>query len=221
MDENVEPQELSSDEEEEESSGHPIETKETVIQNIANGFRYHKNGPAQPYNWNKDDLIKMTKLIKEAAKKVTRGRRKIRAIRYDGKEFPGGLLGWVNNVRKGLYFSDNPNVNRGPVFKSGEKSNHWLWNFVSETLLAEVDFWTKIHKANQKCDPEQSKYPDLEKLIFRHPDDFVGGLWTDFEKHWQRFVDEMRLVLSYLPFASTLFIVPTCPVMLYVIYENP
>ena len=192
MDDDIEPQEISSDEDSPEPAGHPVESKAEVLQNIANGFRYHKNGPAQPYNWGKDDLAKMTTLIKEASKSVVRGRRKIRAIRHDGKEFPGGLLGWVNNVRKGIYFGDNPSVQRGPVYKSGEKSNHWLWNFVSETLLAEVDFWTKIHSDNQIGDPKNSKYPDLEKLIFRHPDDFVGGLWTDFEKHWQRFVNEMR-----------------------------
>ena len=192
--ENEEPYEHSSDEDEDAESnlGHFIEDRATVIHNIANGFKYHKNGPAQPYDWDTTDFAKMDKLIRETAKKVTKGRRKIRAVRHDGTEFPGGLLGWVNNVRSGVYFSDNPNVSRGDSFTSGERSNFWLWNFVSETLLAEVDFWTKIHKANQKCDPSQSRYPDLEKLIFRHPDDFVGGLWCDFEKHWQKFVDEMR-----------------------------
>ena len=134
----------------------------------------------------------MTKLINDAARRVKKGRRKIRAIKHDGSLFPGGLLGWVNNVRRGIYFSDNPNIDRGSPFLSGEKSNHWLWNYVSETLLAEVDYWTKIHKANQKVSPTETKYPDLDKLIFRHPDDFVGGLWHDFEKHWQKYVDEMR-----------------------------
>ena len=183
---------VESSDDEDEPTGHPIEEKNDVIQNIANGFRYHKNGPAQPYDWTKEDLAKMTRLIEDAAKRVKKGRRKIRAIKHDGTEFPGGLLAWVNCVRRGMYFSDNPNVQRGAPFTSGEKSNHWLWNYVSETLLAEVDYWTKIHKANQKANPSETKYPDINNLIFRHPDDFVGGLWCDFEKHWQRFVDEMR-----------------------------
>ena len=39
---------------------------------------------------------------------------------------------------------------------------------------------------------ELIQYPKIEDLVFRHNDDFVGGLWTDFEKHWQRFIDEIR-----------------------------
>ena len=182
----------SSSEDEVEDVGHPLEDKETVLRNLKNGFRYHKNGPAQMYDWSQDDIEKMTKIIHESVMKVKKGRRKIRAVNYMGQPFPGGLLGWVNSVRSGLYFRDNPKIDRGPVFKSGEKSNFWLWNFVSTTLLCEFDYWSEIHKQNAKVKPEDTKYPDISKLIFRNSDDFVGGLWCDFEGHWQRFVDEMR-----------------------------
>ena len=113
-------------------------------------------------------------------------------MNYQGKPFPGGLLGWVNAVRSGKYFGDNPKIDRGPVFVSGEKTNFWLWNFVSQTLLSEFDYWSDVHKQNAGKDPKDTRYPDVSKLIFRHSEDFVGGLWCDFEQYWQRFVDEMR-----------------------------
>ena len=182
---------ISSDEED-SPSGHPIEDKVTVLENLRNGFKYHKNGPAQPYEWDKKDMSVMTEMIKKQAASLTKGRRKVRAVGYDNVPLPDGLLGWVNSVRDGTYFSDNPNVERGPRFKSCEKSNFWLWNFVSRTLLAEFDYWTEVHKENKNCDPSKSRYPKLSQLIFRHPDDFVGGLWSDFQTHWQRFIDEMR-----------------------------
>ena len=47
---------IPSSDEEEENEGHPIEDKATVLQNLANGFKYHKNGPAQPYDWDNVDL---------------------------------------------------------------------------------------------------------------------------------------------------------------------
>ena len=183
---------MPSSDEDEENEGHPVEDKQVVLQNLANGFKYHKNGPAQPYDWTKDDMKYMSRLISDTSKRVSKGRKKIRAVKYDGTPFPGGLLAWVNGVRNGTYFSDNPKIQRGPVFKSGEKSNFWLWNFVSETLLAEVDYWSKVHKENQTVDPSQARYPDINQLIFRDKEDFVGGLWCDFEKHWQKFVAEMR-----------------------------
>ena len=40
---------VSSDEEDEENLGHPEETTEEVLKNLANGFKYHKNGPARGY----------------------------------------------------------------------------------------------------------------------------------------------------------------------------
>lgn len=175
-----------------EVTGHPLEDKRTVINNLKNGFKYHKNGPAQTYDWNDDDVAEMTKIIHESVSKIKKGRRAIRAVDYKGRPLPNGLLGWVNSVRRGDYFSDNPNINRGPIFKSGEKSNFWLWNFVSETLLSEFDYWSEIHKQNASVDPKDTKYPDISKLIFRHSEDFVGGLWCDFERHWEKFVNEMR-----------------------------
>ena len=182
---------LSSDSEEEDE-GHPLETKQQVIENLSKGFRYHKNGPAQQYDWNKEDIAKMTELIHSSVSKVKKGRRNVRAMNYKGEPFPGGLLGWVNSVRSGRYFADNPKINRGCEFKAGEKSNFWLWNFVSETLVQEFDYWTEWHKINKTLPADQVKYPDISKMIFRHSEDFVGGLWTDFSKHWMRFVDEMR-----------------------------
>ena len=184
--------ENSSSDEDEVTEGHPLEDKVTVLRNLRNGFKYHKNGPAQMYDWSKDDIREMTKIIHGSIKKNSRARRKIRAVDYRGRPFPGGLLGWVNAVRTGHYFADNPRIERGPVIKGGERTNFWLWNFVSQTLLHEFDYWTEVHKKNATVDPKDTRYPDISKLIFRNSDDFVGGLWCDFEKYWQRFVDEMR-----------------------------
>ena len=183
---------LSSDSEDEIDLGHPMETKEQVIENLRKGFRYHKNGPAQQYDWNKEDISLMTEIIQNSVSKVKKGRRNVRAVNYKGEPFPGGLLGWVNSVRSGRYFSDNPKIERGCEFKAGDRSNFWLWNYVSETLVHEFDYWTEWHKVNKNLPPSDTKYPDISKLIFRHSEDFVGGLWTDFSKHWMRFVDEMR-----------------------------
>ena len=183
---------LSSDSEDEDESGHPMETKDEVLKNIRLGFKYHKNGPARQYDWNNDDIASMTKMIHDSVSKIKRGRRNVRAVNYHGQPFPGGLLGWVNSVRSGRYFKDNPKIERGEEFKANEKSNFWLWNYVSETLIHEFDYWTEWHKTNQSLPPEETKYPDITKMIFRHSDDFVGGLWSDFSKHWTRFVDEMR-----------------------------
>ena len=183
---------LISSDDEDTDVGHPVENKAIVLKNLAEGFKYHKNGPAQPYDWNKKDMKIMTDLIQKQSAQLKKGRRKIRAVKFDGTEFPDGLLGWVNNVRNGTYFSDNPNVHRGPVFKSGEKSNHWLWNFVSVTLLSEFEYWSRVHQENQKVDPSEARYPNLHQLVFRHTDDFVGGLWSDFSKYWEPFISEMR-----------------------------
>ena len=184
--------ETDSSDDEPTETGHPLETKEIVLKNLKNGFKYHKNGPAQMYDWTKDDIAHMTEIIHNSVSKIKKGRRKIRAVDFKGQPLSNGLLGWVNSVRTGKYFSDNPRINRGPAFKSGEKTNFWLWNFVSDTLICEFDYWTEIHKQNATVDPKDTKYPDISKLIFRHSDDFVGGLWCDFERHWQRFIDEMR-----------------------------
>ena len=191
MESDDEPELYSSDSEDEDSQGHPMETKEQVMENLKRGFMYHKNGPAQQYDWTKDDIAKMTEIIHGSVQKVKKGRRNVRAINYKGEPFPGGLLGWVNSVRTGQYFPDNKRISRGPALASGEKTNFWLWNYVSETLIHEFDYWTEWHEQNKKLKPEDTKYPDISKMIFRHSEDFVGGLWTDFSKHWQRFVDEM------------------------------
>ena len=186
----------NSSDEDEAPVGHPIETKAKVLRNLKAGFKYHKNGPAQMYDWTSDDIGHMTQIINDSVSKLKKGRRKIRAVDYKGRPLPNGLLGWVNSVRTGKYFSDNPKINRGPAFTSGEKSNFWLWNFVSETLISEFDYWTEVHKKNATVDPKDTRYPDISKLIFRNSDDFVGGLWCDFERHWQRFIDEMRYVTN-------------------------
>ena len=164
---------ISSDEEL-DPPGHPLEDKRTVIRNLKSGFKYHKNGPAQTYDWSDDDVAEMTKIIHASVSTVKKGRRSVRAVNHQGKPLPNGLLGWVNCVRRGEYFGDNPRINRGPTFKSGEKSNFWLWNFVSETLLSEFDYWSEVHKLNSTVDPKDTKYPDISKLIFRHSDDFVS-----------------------------------------------
>ena len=193
---------LSSDEETEATpNGHPLEDKATVLKNLRSGFKYHKNGPAQMYDWTKEDISTMTEIIKESVDSIKKGRRKIRAVNYLGEEFPGGLLGWVNCVREGKYFADNPDISRGARFKSGEKTNFWLWNFVSETLLSEFRYWTKVHQKNSTVASSETKYPNIHQLVFRHTDDFVGGLWTDFSRHWQPFIDEMR----YFNFAVLTF----------------
>ena len=182
---------LSSESEEEDDVGHPLETKDEVFENLKQGFLYHKNGPAQQYDWTKDDIAKMSRIIQDSVATVKKGRRNVRAMNFKGEPFPGGLLGWVNSVRTGRYFPDNTKIERGKALVSGEKSNFWLWNYVSETLIHEFDYWTEWQKVNKTLKPEETKYPDISKMIFRHSDDFVGGLWSDFSKHWQRFVDEM------------------------------
>ena len=63
MDDEDNPYVPSSDEEE-EPEGHPVEDNATVLRNLANGFKYHKNGPAQPYEWTKEDMEYMSKLIR-------------------------------------------------------------------------------------------------------------------------------------------------------------
>ena len=182
----------NSSDEDTTAPGHPMESCEIVLKNLAKGIKYHKNGPAQQYDWKEHHIKRMTEIIKDSVKNIKPGRRKIRAMNYLGEEFPGGLLGWVNAVRSGRYFSDNPEIVRGPHINSGERSNFWLWNYVSDVLLAELNYWTKVHKMNKDLDPSKAKYPDITKMIFRHTDDFVGGLWTDFSKHWEPFVHEMR-----------------------------
>ena len=189
------------------------------MKNLRNGFRYHKNGPAQTYDWTAEDIKTMTKIITDSVADMKKGRRKIRAVDYQGRPLPNGLLGWVNSVRSGKYFGDNPKINRGPVFKSGEKSNFWLWNFVSDTLISEFDYWSDVHKLNATVDPKDPRYPDISKLIFRHSEDFVGGLWCDFESHWQRFVDEMRLEI-YLLLDLSPFLAPTKIMIPFGIFVN-
>ena len=65
----------SSDSESEEG-GHPKERKEDVLTNLFNGFKYHKDGPAQPYQWTEQEILKMSQHLEQYASSVKVGRRK-------------------------------------------------------------------------------------------------------------------------------------------------
>ena len=181
-----------------ETHGHPLETKEEVLRKLANGFQYHKNGPAQSYDWNEFDISFMTKILEQHAQTVVDGkRRKIRAVRYDGTPVKGGLLRFVNDARNGKTFAQNPFIKRTyKTIRAGQLTQHQLWHIASKILIAEFDYWTDINAENldlvKNGRSDECKYPKIGDLVFRHSDDFVGGLWSDFEEHWQRFVDEIR-----------------------------
>ena len=188
----------SSDEEEEVTVGHPIETRSEVLMNLEKGFSYNKGGPAREYEWDSSDISKMAELIRKKNNEVREDRKKrpraIRAQNYRGETSGNYLLNWVNSVRCGKRFPENSSLTRGPKLKHGQKSNHQLWEIVSEILTCEFHYWMKIHKQNIKL-PENErskvKYPRVEDLIFRVNDDFTGGLWSQFYKYWEPFIEEL------------------------------
>ena len=192
---------LFSSDSEEEHEGHPKEQKSVVLEKLFSGFRYHKDGPAQSYQWTEEEIQKMAQHLEEYAKQAKEGkRRKIRAVRYDGTPVVGGLLRFVNDARMGKTFKDNPRISRRQkAYYAGQLTQHQLWHEASEILLAEFDYWSEVHQSNllhfKAGQPEKCRYPKIGDLIFRHNDDFVGGLWSDFHIHWDRFIDELRYLL--------------------------
>ena len=185
--------------------GHPIETKEQVLKNLAADYPYNKGGPAQEYPWTEADIAEMTDLIKERhsnlQKKYQKKARQIRGQNYKGESTHNHLLNWVNSCRSGKRFPSNPNVQRGSPYSYGEKTNQQLWEYVSETLISEFHYWVDLDKKNRKLPKNQQQkmsYPKLDDLIFRHNDDFTGGHWSHFAKFWDPFIDEMRYFEHYL-----------------------
>ena len=195
---------LSSDEDSDtddeiENKGHPRETKEKVLANLIDGFAYHKNGPAQEYDWNSNDVSIMTDLIRRQHEKTQAAsknkNRIIRAQNYKGESSANMLRNWVNSCRISERFPDNIQIQRGPKLEHDEWTNHQLWQYVSATLQSEFHYWTKVEIINRSLPEERKKevrYPKLGDLIFRHNDDFVSGLWSDFSEYWQPFIDEIR-----------------------------
>ena len=195
---------LSSDDDEtdddgETDAGHPLEDKKDVLNNLRNGYAYHKNGPAREYEWTPEEISEMSSMIVAAHEKIkaaTKNKaRVIRAQNYKGESSANMLRNWVNSCRSGQRFPDNPTVERGPKLEHDEWSNHQLWEYVSRTLQAEFHYWTKVEAINRKLPKDKQKsarYPKLDDLIFRHNDDFTAGLWSDFQSHWQPFIDELR-----------------------------
>ena len=183
--------------------GHPLETKEEVLRKLFDGFSYHKNGPAQSYQWTESEINLMADHLEEYCTKVKKKKRhKIRATRYDGRPVTGGLLKFVNDAKTGKTFPNNPYIKRRRQrYKAGYISQHALWHEASEILIAEFDYWMDIYQDNLKYaaqgQTDKIRYPKVDDLIFRHNDDFVGGLWSDFEQHWQRFIDEIRYLLLF------------------------
>ena len=189
--------ELSDDEDhgrDEGEFGHPPHSPNEVIQNLKKGFKYHKNGPAREYDWSKKHIEEMTRMIDHKNKEVKFKRAKERIIRgqnYQGVSDKDHLLKWVNSCRMGYRFPLNPLVERGPQLCRKDWSNKQLWHYVSRTLIAEFDYWTKIFQSDQ-AKAADIKYPKVSDLIFRHNEDFTSGLWSEFATHWERFIDNMR-----------------------------
>ena len=185
--------------EDEDREGHPLETKEQVLENLRKGFPYHKNGPAREYDWNKDEISQMSKMIQEKHFEIKRAKknksRVIQAQNYKGETSSNMLLNWVNSCLSGERFPDNSDIKRGPTLEHGEWSNHRLWQYVSTTLQSEFHYWCKVEQINRKLPPEkrkEAKYPKLSDLIFRRNEDFTSGLWSEFSEFWQPFIDEIR-----------------------------
>ena len=186
----------------EEDFGHPDHSPNEVIENLRNGYKYHKNGPAREYSWSKEEIAEMTKMIERKNNLVKLKRAKERIIRgqdYKGYSDKDHLLRWVNSCRMGYRFSLNPNVERGPQLRRKEWSNKKLWEYVSRTLIAEFDYWTEIFQSDQ-AKAADIKYPKVSDLIFRHNEDFTSGLWSEFSHHWERFINKMR----YIPVNNSL-----------------
>ena len=190
----------SSSDDEVDDGGHPFETKEDVLKQLADGFAYNKGGPAREYEWSQAEISHMAGLIRDKNDEVRKNKRKnrpraIRAQNYRGETSHNYLLNWVNSVRVGKRFPENPNLVRGSKWLHGQRSNHQLWETVSEILTAEFHYWMRIHKLNLALDPKDRKkvrYPLVEDLIFRVNDDFTGGLWSQFYKYWEPFINELR-----------------------------
>ena len=151
---------LSSDDEssdddidKEAAKGHPIETKVQVLQNLKDGFPYHKNGPAREYEWTKEEISQMSDLIVKTHSNVqaaTKNKtRVIRAQNYKGESSANMLRNWVNSCLTGRKFTDNPRVERGSKIEHDEWSNHQMWKYVSRTLQSEFQYWTDVEKI--KC----------------------------------------------------------------------
>ena len=188
--------------------GHPMETKDEVLNKLRSGFPYHKNGPAQEYDWTEKEILEMAKHLETYSQEATSSKRKkIRAVRFDGTPVKGGLLRFVNDAKNGKTFRHNPYIKRSyKTIRAGQLTQHQLWHITSKILIAEFDYWTDVFaKNNEHVKNGQSadcKYPNINDLVFRHSDDFVGGLWSDFEEHWQRFVDEIRYLMYLLLISS-------------------
>ena len=178
----------------EEIFGHPDHSPNEVLENLRNGYKYHKNGPAREYSWSKADIAEMTKMIEKKNNLVKLRRAKERVIRgqdYKGYSDKDHLLRWVNSCRMGYRFSLNPKVERGPQLRRKEWSNKKLWEYVSRTLIAEFDYWTEVFQSDQ-AKAAGIQYPKVSDLIFRHNEDFTSGLWSEFSHHWERFINNMR-----------------------------
>ena len=190
----------SSDEDDEvDDGGHPFESKQKVLENLEKGYPYNKGGPAREYEWDLSEIAKMSDLIRKRNEEVRENRKKrpraIRAQNYRGETSGNYLLNWVNSVRCGKRFPENPKLVRGPKWKHGQRSNHQLWETVSEILTCEFHFWMGIHKKNADLPPGEkvkAKYPRIEDLIFRVNEDFTGGLWSQFYQYWEPFINELR-----------------------------
>ena len=190
---------FESSDDEAAAPGHPLQTKSEVLEGLRNGYKYHKNGPAREYSWNKQEIAVMTKLIMEKnelvkAAKKNRSRR-IRAQLYDGTSTGHTLINWVNSCLTGKRFPENKAVQRGPAIAHGDWSNHKMWCYVSSTLQAEFHYWNTVNSINKQLGSDEAaraRYPKLTDLIFRHNDDFVSGLWSEFSEYWQPFIDELR-----------------------------
>ena len=188
-----------SSDEEEDDGGHPYEGRAEVLRNLKNGYPYNKGGPAREYQWRPSDISEMADLIREKNDAVRKQRKKrpraIRAQNYRGNTSNSYLLNWVNSVRCGKRFADNKQHVRGPKLLRGQKSNQQLWEIVSEIMTGEFHHWMSIHKQNlslPKNQRQKVKYPLVEDLIFRVNDDFVGGLWSQFYRFWEPFINELR-----------------------------
>ena len=189
-----------SSDEEEDDGGHPHESKREVLEKLESGYPYNKGGPAREYDWSASDFSKMAEMIRRKDREVRSERKKrpraIRAQNYRGDTSKNYLLNWINSVRCGKRFDKNHEHDRGPKWLHGQKSNHQLWETVSEILTKEFHYWMGIHKKNMalpKSQRSQVKYPMIEDLIFRVNDDFTGGLWSQFYRYWEPFINELRL----------------------------
>ena len=190
---------IYSSDDDEDSSGHPHETKGQVLENLASGFPYNKGGPAREYDWTAGEISKMAQLIRDRDQKVRQelasNPRKIRGQDYLGQTSNNHLLKWINSVRSGKRFAHNPKISRGPSLKYGQWTNHRQWEYVSSVLIAEFHYWIAVEKQNRKLGPGEghlARYPKLSDLIFRNNEDFTGGLWSNFYQFWEPFITEMR-----------------------------